>query len=645
MTQTPLEDAYSPGASDSHDRSIVILGGGAGTRLAARTAGLPKILVPIGPMPLLGHQIKSALSCAATRVIVLAGHGGDQVESFCQQGEPWGLQLDCYRENRPLGTAGAVLSIMNELPERFIVLYGDTMQNVDLKCIFDWHVSSGADCTLLVHPNDHPYDSDLLEVDESGRVTAFHPYPHAEGEYFANLVNAALYVVEKRALTSFVGVQSALDFGKDIFPSLLGQGADIRAYRSFEYIKDTGTPERLDKVRSDYKNGVIERASINHPAPGILFDRDGVLNEHVGYITDPAQLTLIPRAGEAVRKLRHEEYRLAVVTNQPVVARGECTEEGLKLIHNKLEFELGANRAYVDAIYYCPHHPDGGYTGEVAHLKKNCQCRKPNTGLIEQAIRNLNLVRDESWMIGDTTSDIEAARRAGLLSVLVATGEGGRDGRFDVEPDFRCDDVGAAADLISEIQAVRNHTARIAEDVSPGELVLIGGQARSGKSTIATLLQRDVLARGLKAVIVPLDSWIKSVGERDVATGFAGRHDLDASLEMLKKMRISPGRYRLPVYDRITRERIENAMSLEISSDDVVIAEGVSALVNPELVKLARTRIFVKTSEILRHKRLRDDYRRRGMSEMEIDMLLKERQVDEFPDVEASVYHANLILD
>jgi histidinol-phosphate phosphatase family protein len=161
-------------------------------------------------------------------------------------------------------------------------------------------------------------------------------------------------------------------------------------------------------------------------------------------------LHLIPGAGAALKRLREAGFLLIVVTNQPVIARGETTLAGLADIHRKLEWELGKAGAFIDALYFCPHHPDAGFPGELPELKIACDCRKPATGLIEAACRDFAIDHAASWMVGDSTRDVEMARRAGLRSVLVRTGNGGEDGRYDVRADHVVADITAAAELIAE---------------------------------------------------------------------------------------------------------------------------------------------------------------------------------------------------
>jgi histidinol-phosphate phosphatase family protein len=137
-----------------------------------------------------------------------------------------------------------------------------------------------------------------------------------------------------------------------------------------------------------------------------------------------------------------------LVTNQPVIAKGFCSEADLQNIHNKLETLLGAEHAFLDRIYYCPHHPDAGFAGERPELKIRCDCRKPAPGMVHQAAKDLNLDLTKSWFIGDTTTDIQTARNAGVRSILVQTGYAGRDGKQEAKADFIFASLKNAADWI-----------------------------------------------------------------------------------------------------------------------------------------------------------------------------------------------------
>jgi histidinol-phosphate phosphatase family protein len=429
----------------------VIVAGGRGGRLASRTGKLPKALVPIGGRPLLEHQIVLAVRHGFKDIVLLLGYGSAAIEEFVGDGRRWGVTVRSIVESQPVGSAGAVLAALPLLDSRFLIMYGDTMLNVDLGRFWRSHVERAADLSLFVHPNDHPSDSDLVETDDMDRIVALHPYPHDSGQDHENLVNAALYVAEREALLHFSQPGISLDFGKNVLPAMLAGGNRLYPYRSPEYIKDAGTPKRLDAIEQDYQAGRIAAGSLETPAPAVFLDRDGTINMEVTRAKTPEEFVPIPGVSAGIAKLNRAGLRVIVVTNQPVIARGDCTEAELRQIHNRMETVLGREGAYVDRVYYCPHHPHSGYPGERADLKIVCDCRKPNIGLIARATRDLNLDLTRSWMVGDSTTDIRTARNAGIKAMLVRTGHGGADGQYEDIPDF------IAADLAEAVELITNH--------------------------------------------------------------------------------------------------------------------------------------------------------------------------------------------
>jgi histidinol-phosphate phosphatase family protein len=329
------------------------------------------------------------------------------------------------------------------------------MANVDLGRVWAEHERAGAGATLLVHPNDHPLDSDLVAVGPEGWVTGFRNRPHPAGEDFQNLVNAALYVVERRMLGRWRGTEAVLDFGRDVFPALVAGGGRLWAYASPEYIKDIGTPERHDRVEAEYAAGVVARGTLAERQRAVFLDRDGTLNEEVDGVYAPGQLRLLPGVAWALRELNHRGWRAIVVTNQPGIAKGFCSEADVARVHCRLETLLGREQAFVDRIYVCPHHPDRGFAGERPELKIECECRKPRPGLIRRAVADLNVDLAASWLVGDSTVDAAAAAAAGVRSVMVRTGRGGRDGRHAVAPELWCEDLAEAVRWIVGVEGGR----------------------------------------------------------------------------------------------------------------------------------------------------------------------------------------------
>ncbi|MFD1107082.1 HAD-IIIA family hydrolase [Sphingobium olei] len=429
---------------------VVILAGGKGTRLGLTDR--PKPMVPVAGCPLLQRQVEAARDHGFTDFLFLTGHMAHVIEDHFGDGSAMGVTITHFREPEPLGTAGAVRAARHLLNEPFVVLYGDTLIDVDLAHMADLHRRSGAAGTIFAHPNDHPYDSDVLDVDEDGRVLRLMAKPHPEGILLPNLVSAALYVLSPEAI-DHVPANRASDWAHDVFPAILSAGQRLQAYRSLEYVKDMGTPERLARGEADLASGRVARLSLRYPKPAIFLDRDGVLNVERNGIHDSASLELLPGAADAVRRINLAGIPAICVTNQPDVAKGMLTFERLRAVHAALDTQLAAGKAYLDDLLFCPHHPEMGWPGEVPALKVACACRKPEPGMLLDAAERHRLDLSASWLVGDRYADVAAAHAAGARAILVATGHDGNDSaRYpDIKPDHVAPDLGAAVDYLLEV--------------------------------------------------------------------------------------------------------------------------------------------------------------------------------------------------
>lgn len=426
-----------------------IIAGGAGTRMGQISETLPKPMLPIGGKPILEHQIELLKDSGIIEITLCVRHLSPVIANHFGDGRDWGTKIHYSVEETPLGTAGCLRHAFPKTDRTILVLYGDVMVWMDLAEMIRRHRQSEAAATLAVHSNDHPFDSDLLEMDEDMRIVRMHLKPHSPGVWLPNLTNAAVYVLGPEVL-KFIPPHHPTDCARDIFPEALRRGLHLQAYRTAEYIKDAGTPERYPQIERDWQSKKIQGMHRRNPRPAIFLDRDGVLVREVGHLHLPEQLELLPGAAEGLKKLNAAGFITILITNQPVIARGICTVEELSLIHNKMETLLGRQGAHLDAIYYCPHHPDRGFPGEISDLKIPCRCRKPNIGMIERAQKEFNIDLGSSWLIGDTTVDIETARRAKIKSALVETGYAGNDNRHPATPNFTSPTLPRTADRIIE---------------------------------------------------------------------------------------------------------------------------------------------------------------------------------------------------
>ena len=403
---------------------------------------IPKPLIPIKnkngiEKPVLEWEIESLASQGFTDLILTVSHMHEKIEDHFGDGSRLGVSIKYFVEDQPLGNAGALFKLRDQLTEPFLLLNADAVFDIDFNRFVEYHRAHGGLVTLFTHPNSHPYDSGVLIADESGAVQCWLTKDDIRPQWYQNRVNAGLHVIDPAVLdvsgidaeavgTEVDGKRVKVDLDRQILKPLCGCGK-MFCYDSPEYVKDMGTPERYEAVCRDFQNGTVAAKNLSHPQKAVFLDRDGTINKYVGFLRNVDEFELMPGVAEAIRKINNSGYLAIVVTNQPVIARGEVTVPELQLIHNKMETLLGAEGAYLDAIYYCPHHPHKGYEGEIPELKIDCDCRKPKPGMLIRAAEDFNIDLSNSWMIGDGENDIKAGKAARCKTALIGEGEYGQD--------------------------------------------------------------------------------------------------------------------------------------------------------------------------------------------------------------------------
>jgi len=427
----------------------VIMAGGKGTRLLELTKDeLPKPMFPVNGKPILQWQIECLRRNDITKICLVIGHLGEKIKEFFGDGSEFGVELSYFTEDVPLGTAGALAHIRDFLSDDyFLLVYGDVIFDIDTSRMEAFHTGKRAEATLFVHPNSHPYDSDLVILDSDGLVIGFDSKKNVRSYWYENMVNAGFYILSNE-ICKDIPENKKTDLEKEILFKNCGVDTNIYGYVSTEYIKDAGTIDRIHRVEADIKSGAVAAKNLSKPQKCIFLDRDGVLNKYVGLLHEPERLTLEDTTVDAVAKINTSQYLAIVITNQPVVARGLCSIEDVDDIHKKLQTLLGQNHVYLDDLFYCPHHPDKGYPEENPDYKIECECRKPKTGMLKDAAAKYRIDLTKSWFIGDTTVDIKTGKNAGVKTILVKTGEAGGDGKFNVTPDHVADNILDAVEYI-----------------------------------------------------------------------------------------------------------------------------------------------------------------------------------------------------
>jgi len=416
---------------------VVIMAGGKGTRVSSIASDIPKPMIPICGKPILEHQIECLKRNGLTEIILVIGHLGGHIKDYFGDGGRFGCGISYYDETEPLGTAGALYKLKN-LSDDFILLNGDIIFDIDFHRMINFHQKKNAYVTLAVHPNSHPFDSAVLFSNSNNQVTRW-LNKEDERTYYKNQVNAGIHIISTEFLKACPQSKEKVDLDRDMLKPSISNGK-IFAYSTPEYIKDMGTPERYAQVTSDIENGIVRQKNLSEKQKCVFLDRDGTINKFNDFITKPEDFELIQGAAEAIKKINSLGYLAIVITNQPVIARGEVDFETLDLIHMKMETDLGKHGAYIDDLFYCPHHPDKGFPGERPEYKINCDCRKPKPGLILKAATQYNIDLSRSYMVGDDMRDVNAGKNAGCIPVLLKenTAEQECSLEFSCFPDLAC---------------------------------------------------------------------------------------------------------------------------------------------------------------------------------------------------------------
>lgn len=420
----------------------VIMAGGRGTRISSVASDIPKPMIKIEGKPVLEHEIECLRDQGFTDLIITVSHLGNVIMDYFGDGEKFGVHIEYFNEKEPLGNAGALFKIKDKLTEDFLLLNADAVFDVDFKRMVRYHREKNALVTLFTHPNSHPYDSGLLIADDNKAVLKWLAKEDERPEWYRNRVNAGLHVISPE-IFSMVDIDAErigtmgengktvkVDLDRQLLKPLAGTGK-MFCYDSPEYVKDMGTPERYESVCRDFHNGKVQAKNLSNKQKAVFLDRDGTLNKYVGFLRDIDDFELIDGVADAIKAINNSGYLAIVVTNQPVIARGEVTVPQLEEIHNKMETLLGLEGAYIDAKYYCPHHPHKGYEGEIPELKYDCDCRKPKPGMLMQAAEDFNIDLSQSWMVGDSENDVQCGLNAGCKTALIGSGDFGQIATVD----------------------------------------------------------------------------------------------------------------------------------------------------------------------------------------------------------------------
>lgn len=630
-----------------------IVAGGLGTRAAGMTGDrIPKALLPVAGVPIMFRQMRVLRREGVTEVSVLAGHLGDQLQAALEpEAAALGLKLRIIIEPMPLGTAGC-LAALDPGTDETLIVYGDMLFDISLAPLREFHQRHRAILTVVVHPNDHPRTSDLV-VEEDGLLKAILPRGLPRQHDHRNLVPAGLYLASP---AFFVQLErgARADMVRDLLPVLVATGARVASYNTPEYLRDVGSPTRHALAERDLAAGRVNALNNTRCRPAIFFDCDGVLNEEPGLhgVIAADDIKIIPGAGAAVRRVREAGLLAIAVTNRPQVAKGFITFEGLDHILGRLEALLAEDGGVLDRIYFCPHHPEAGFPGEIPALKVRCECRKPGTLLLRRAFAELPIDKRRSALIGDSLRDIGAARNFGIWAYGVRTGVGCRDheryARDTNAPpiaDLMFENVHEAVDFNLEYATLAAPlmpiVVRLIDKLKSSVLIAVCGRSRAGKSVLAHAIVRALTESGIACLHVRLDDWILPAAERGPNCSVETRNQVEAMLGLVQALRNGMS-VQAPGYDAATRSARE-PVTYDPKGRSVILLEGGFAG-HRSIRALLDFAVFVDVPVELQRTRFAAFYRWKGLNEAAIEALWLERAADEWPAVDEQRGSADFVV-
>lgn len=427
----------------------LILCAGKGERLKPLTDTTPKPMVPINGKPVLEYLINLCKANGIFDIAINTSYLPEKIIDYFGNGEKFGVNLKFSFEPELLGTSGALNNFRDFFADSsFVVIYGDTVTNIDLRKMIRYHEEKGGIATIALRKKPFEYKTQsLIIADNNLRITTFLEKPSDEEiKKFTSdfkLINSGIYVLSPKIL-DFIAPGFS-DFGYDIFPKLIKQGEKEYGFMMDDYyFREIGKLDKYELAKKEIESGNF---NLNLRNKAIFLDRDGVINENIyevdGKIMAPAtldQLKILPDVKEGIREFKKMGFKVIVVTNQPGIAFGYLDVKKLEEINNFLKKQLE-----IDEIYFCPHH----------EKYNSCDCRKPSIGLLLKAKKDFNLDIDNSFMIGDSLSDIQtginAKVRKTLLIGVVREDILEIQHKKNIFPDFIVKNLVEAANLIKKL--------------------------------------------------------------------------------------------------------------------------------------------------------------------------------------------------
>ncbi len=408
------------------NQAIITLGG-KGTRLEEITKGIPKPLYQIEGVSVLERAIKVLRNQGISNFIFLINFLPELFEIHSKKlVEKYNILIQSVLENEPKGEAGSIFDCVENLDKEFLFVNGDIIFDIDLQRFQNYHFSKKSDLTIMTHLTNHPQDSDCIIESPSLSISEYKFKNTSNDKKSFFLGNAGIAIISKEVIMTLKikGIISRKEISlfRDIVINSLKINFQIFSYNTSEYLKDMGTPKRLESVKEDLKKNIVLRNSYRKKQKVLFVDRDNTLIRcpDKKYILKKADIFFHEERIKKIAEISRNFNFCLIITNQPQISMGLCSWQKVIELNGIVINKCKIWDLEIAGFYICPHHPHTGFSGEIKFLKTNCFCRKPFPGLILEAAQMRNIDLNNSLFIGDSKRDLYAAKNAGtnFLSVF-----------------------------------------------------------------------------------------------------------------------------------------------------------------------------------------------------------------------------------
>ena len=420
----------------------VIICGGKGLRLKSLIGNKPKALVKFQNKENLKKQINILKANGVKDFLFLVNNYEEEIRDFLKKN--YKDKFITRKDKNYFGTGGCLYDAKSKLNDCFLIVYSDLYFRFNFKNFIKKSLNSKSVISCVVHANDHPKDSDTVDLDKDFYIKKI--YKKNIRSLKINNAISGIFFAKKKFLNNFsFKKKNSYDLVNDIFPYLIKHKKKIYAYKTIEYIKDFGTPDRINTIRKDLIQNKLKNLDFSFKTKAIFLDRDGVINKENRSKKNLKNFKIFPKINTAIKKINNNKIPCFIVSNQSALSRKKLFITDLLKVIAKLDNYLSSKKAYIDDFLICPHYNNLKYKNY--NFSFFSDYRKPNPGMITTLAKKYHIDLKKSFFIGDTDIDMLTGKSAGVKTILVE-GPKIKDYKMNIKPNFKVKNLTSAVNLI-----------------------------------------------------------------------------------------------------------------------------------------------------------------------------------------------------